>query len=85
MRIHLHSEGIELTSQLQAATHAADAGPAALELVMRDNQISQEQREWLARPDNYLRPIRIRAYWPPPRIEENEMPLELELALSRRR
>ena len=50
-------------SRLQAApraSHAAEAGPDALELVLHDNQISQQQREWLERPENYLRPIRIR-------------------------
>ena len=36
------------------------AGPDALELVLHDNLISQQQREWLERPENYLRPIRIR-------------------------
>ena len=46
------------------ASRAADAGPDALELVLHDNQITQQLREWLERPENYLRPIRIREYRP---------------------
>ena len=73
--------------RLQAApraSHSADAGPDALELVLHDNQISQQQREWLERAENYLRPIRIREYRRPPG-EDDEVPQELELALSRSR
>ena len=72
-------------SRLQAAPrapHAAEAEPDALELVLDGNQISQRQREWLERPENYLRPIRIREYWRPPGVEDDEVPQELELALA---
>lgn len=72
-------------SRLQAAPrapHAAEAEPDALELVLDGNQISQQQREWLERPENYLRPIRIREYWRPPGVEDDEVPQELEPALA---
>ena len=72
-------------SRLQAATrapHAAEAEPDALELVLDGNQISQQQREWLERPENYLQPIRIREYWRPPGVEDDEVPQELEPALA---
>lgn len=72
-------------SRLQAprrASHAVDAGPDALELVLHDNQISQQQRNRLERPENYLRPIRIREYWRPPGVQDDEAPQELELAAS---
>jgi hypothetical protein len=72
-------------SRLQAAPrapHAAEAEPDALELVLDGNQISQQQREWLERPENYLRPIRIRELWRPPGVEDDEVPQELEPALA---
>ena len=72
-------------SRLQAvgrAPHAAEAGPDTLELVLHDNWISEQQREWLERPENYLRPIRIREYWRPPGVEDDEVPQELEPALA---
>jgi ribosomal subunit interface protein len=37
----------------------------AMELVQHDDRISQQQREMLERPENYLRPIRVREYWRP--------------------
>lgn len=49
-----------------------DVGSDVLEIVLKDNWISQHQREMLERPENYLRPIRVREYWRPP-IEENEV------------
>ena len=54
---------------------------SALEIVLDDNRISQHQREWLERPENYLRPIRVREYWRPPGVEDDQMPDELEPAL----
>ena len=48
--------------RLQAArraSYAADAGPDVLELVLRGNQISQQQREWFERPKTTCGP---RAY-----------------------
>ena len=72
-------------SRLQAAPrapHVAEAEPHALELLLDGNQISQQQREWLERPENYLRPIRIREYWRPPGVEDDEVPQELEPALA---
>ena len=72
-------------SRLQAAPrapHAAEAELDALELVLDGNQISQQQREWLERPENYLRPIRIREYWRPPGVDDDEAPQELEPALA---
>jgi ribosome-associated translation inhibitor RaiA len=72
-------------SRLQAAHGAPQAvgpGPDALELVLHGNQISQHQREWLERPENYLRPVRVREYWRPPGVEDDEVPKELEPALA---
>ena len=60
----------------------ADAGSSALEIVLDDNRIAQQQREWLERPENYLRPVRVREYWRPPGVEDNEVPKELEPALA---
>jgi ribosomal subunit interface protein len=65
--------------------HAAKAQPGALELVLYDNQISQQQRDWLERPENYMRPINIREYWRPPGVEDDEGPQEVAFALSQPR
>ena len=59
-----------------------DAGSGALEIVLDDNRISQHQREWLERPENYLRPVRFREYWRPPGVEDDEFLEELEPALT---
>ena len=59
-----------------------DAGSGTLELVLKDNQISLHQRKMLERPENYLRPIRVREYWRPPGVEDHEVPEELERALA---
>jgi len=75
-------------ARLQAAPRAslvAEAGPGSLELVLNDNQISQQQRDWLERPENYMRPIHIGEYRRPPGVEDDEMPKGLELALQRPR
>ena len=56
----------------------------ALEIVLDGNRISQHQREMLERPENYLRPVRIREYWRPPGVEEDTLPEELEHALAGR-
>ncbi len=45
-------------------------GPGALEIVLDGNWISHHTREMLERPDNYLRPIRIRALWQPSAVED---------------
>ena len=37
-----------------------DVGSDVLEIVLKDNWISQHQREMLERPENYLRQIRVR-------------------------
>lgn len=66
-------------------SYVGEAAPGSLELVLKDNQISQWQREWLERPENYMRPIHIREYWRPSGVEDDEMPEELELALARPR
>ena len=82
---HVRSAVEREVSRLQAvprAPHAAEAEPDALTLVLDGNQISQQQREWLERPENYLRPIRIREYWRPPGVEDDEVPQELEPALA---
>jgi ribosome-associated translation inhibitor RaiA len=52
----------------------------ALEIALDGNRISQYQREVLERPENYLRPVRIREYWRPPGAEEDTAPEELEHA-----
>jgi ribosome-associated translation inhibitor RaiA len=73
-------------SRLQAAPaahRAASVGADALEIVLDDNRISQLQREWLERPENYLRPVRVREYWRPPGVEDGALPQELELAPRR--
>ena len=70
--------------RLQAARrtlHAADLEPDVPELVLRDNKISLQQRKRLERPENYLRPIRIREYWRPPKVEDDEVPQELLTAI----
>lgn len=59
-----------------------DAGSSALEIVLDDNRITQQQRECLERPENYLRPIRVREYCGPPGVVDNEEPKELEPALG---
>jgi ribosome-associated translation inhibitor RaiA len=59
-----------------------DAGSSTLEIVLKDNQISLHQRKMLERPENYLRPIRVREYWRPPGVEDNQVPEELEPALA---
>jgi hypothetical protein len=56
-----------------AAHRAASVGADVLEIVLDDNRISQLQREWLERPENYLRPIRIREYWRPSGVEDGEL------------
>lgn len=53
----------------------------AIEIVLDDNRISQHQRELLERPENYLRPIRLRQCWRPPQVEDETSPEELEEAL----
>jgi ribosome-associated translation inhibitor RaiA len=82
---HIRSAVEREVSRLQAAPdapYAVAAGPQALELVLDDNKISQNQREWLERPENYLRPVRVREYWRPPGVEDDEVPKELEPALA---
>jgi ribosome-associated translation inhibitor RaiA len=82
---HIRSAVEREVSRLQAAPgapHAEGAGPDTLELVLDDNKISQHQREWLERPANYLRPVRVREYWRPPRVEDDEVPKELEPVLT---
>jgi ribosome-associated translation inhibitor RaiA len=59
-----------------------DAGSSALEIVLDDNRITQDLREWLERPENYLRPVRVREYWRRPEIEHKEPPQEREAALA---
>lgn len=61
-----------------------NAGSSALEIVPDDNRMAQDQREWLERPANYLRPVRVREYWRPPGVEDNEEPQEVKPALAAR-
>lgn len=74
-------------------SHPVPGGPSrveegtdasALEIVLDGNRISQHQREMLERPENYLRPIRIRDYWRSPDLEDDELPEELEAVVSTR-
>jgi ribosome-associated translation inhibitor RaiA len=84
---HMRSAIEREVSRLQAlhgAHQAVGPGRDALELVLHGNQISQHQREWLERPENYLRPVRVREYWRPPGVEDDEVPKELERALAPR-
>lgn len=71
-------------STLRAVTrprHAEGAGANPLELALDDNRIPQFQREWLQRPENELRPIRVREYWRRPAVGDDEPPRELEPAV----
>lgn len=73
-------------ARLQAAareSYVAEAAPGSLELVLNDNQMSQQQRD--RRPENYMRPIHIRDCSRPPGVDDDEVRQELELALLRRR
>jgi ribosome-associated translation inhibitor RaiA len=68
-------------STLRAVTgrrHAEGAGANPLELVVDDTRIPQFQRERPERPENELRPIRVREYWRPPAAGDDEAPRELE-------
>jgi ribosome-associated translation inhibitor RaiA len=65
-----------------SASRGIGVGSETLEIVLDDNRISQHLREWMERPENYLRPIRVREYWRPPGVEDNEGPEELEPALA---
>jgi ribosome-associated translation inhibitor RaiA len=51
-------------------------GAEALEIVLDENRISQLQRKLMERPANYLRPVRVREYWRPPGVEDNEAPTD---------
>jgi hypothetical protein len=42
--------------------------------VLDDNRISHHQRELLARPENHLRPVRVRERWKPPGAEDEDAP-----------
>ena len=53
----------------------------AIEIVLDGNRISQHQRELLERPENHLRPIRVRQYWRPPQIDDETSPEEVEEVL----
>lgn len=66
-----------------------DMGAAgALEIWLGGNWISHQTRAMLERPENYLRPVRIREYLRPPGVEDatppNESEKEREHALARR-
>ena len=77
MRVDIHTGEFELTPQLRhyvesTACAAGDRPRGAgigrhdegvLEIALDDNQITQQLREWLERPENYLRPIRVRERW----------------------
>ena len=67
------------------ARHAVGVGADALEIALDDNRTSHMQGEWLERPENYLRPIRVREYWQPPRVEGDEVARERSPPLSRLR
>jgi hypothetical protein len=54
----------------------------AFEVVLKGTRISQNQREMLERPENYLRPVVVREYWRPPAAENDERPQEWETALA---
>jgi ribosome-associated translation inhibitor RaiA len=49
----------------------------ALDFVLDDNVISHQQREMLERPENYLRPIRMRESWRPPGAGDYAVPDQL--------
>jgi hypothetical protein len=59
------------------ASPPATDGPLhdpTLELVLDDNRISHQQREILDRPENYLRPVRVRERWRPTPTAEGDAP-----------
>ena len=53
-----------------------------LEIFLDDNRISQHLREMLERPENYLRPIRIRESWRLRNVEEDGVTEARSLALA---
>jgi hypothetical protein len=72
-----------LPGSLSMTRVTGDPAPqGALEIVLDGNRISQHQREMLERPENYLRPVRIREYWRPPGAEEDAFPEEPAHALA---
>lgn len=56
----------------------------ALEIVLDNNRISHQMREMLERPENYLRPVRIREYWRAPWADDAAPPKEVEEELDER-
>jgi ribosome-associated translation inhibitor RaiA len=74
--------GIEVEREVLRTRRAA-ASPAvvgdrqhdrALELVLDEGRLSQRQREMLERPENDLRPVRVRERWKPPGAEDEDVP-----------
>lgn len=63
----------EMSKPVSASTAAPEHAvvDGAFELLLHDNWISQQQREMLERPKNYLRPVRIRQDSSAPRKQEN--------------
>ena len=74
--------GIEVEREVLRMRRAAASPPVigdrqgdgALELVPDEGRHSQHQREMLERPENDLRPVRVRERWRPPEAEDEDGP-----------
>jgi ribosome-associated translation inhibitor RaiA len=83
------ARAIRSAVELEASKPASASPPAAartraddaFELLLHENWISQHQREMLERPENYLRPLRIRQYSSAPPKEQNASSHESAYAL----
>ena len=89
MRINIHTAPFDLAeaSHLPNSPHVTSHADAtgALEIVLDGNRISHETREMLERPENELRPVRIREYRRPAEVEDGAWPQVVEDALGRNR
>ena len=66
----------EVSRSLRATgSHSAvgrRAGSGAVEIMLEDDRMSQLKREILERPENDLRSIRVREYWRPVDVQDDE-------------
>ena len=81
MRISVRAERFDLTPQLRsvvASRLVSTLDPFGAHIASVDirNRIAQQQREWIERPENYLRPV-VREYWRPPGVEPDQAPPDL--------
>jgi ribosome-associated translation inhibitor RaiA len=57
-------------------------GHGALDVVLDGNRISHQEREWLERPENEMRPVVVRELWRPSEVEHREPAEERDHALA---